>query len=203
MAQDKSAVHSGVGIAMIDAIGNATGTQKRRKRGLMRMTQHVIARPRQTLAIYSLQRHGPACDLGTALECFQGVAEGLGTSLKPFEGFLCGARVKSLQQGPTRDPDQVIDYLRANNDYYNNCDCKEPSLVEKNGGIHIFVTFRESSQKVLEPLTWLGIWAQSEKGPGCVGDDIHNRRETGRASTRTDKVHVILDDREELTPDAV
>ncbi|KAF8207766.1 hypothetical protein K438DRAFT_1755184 [Mycena galopus ATCC 62051] len=50
----------------------------------------------------------PACDLGMALECFQGVAEGLGTSLKPFEGFVCGARVKSLQQGSTRDPDQVF-----------------------------------------------------------------------------------------------
>ncbi|KAF8185890.1 hypothetical protein K438DRAFT_1765669 [Mycena galopus ATCC 62051] len=52
---------------------------------------------------FSLQRHG---DLGTALECFQGVAEGLGTSLKPFEGFVCGARVKSPQQGSTKDPDQ-------------------------------------------------------------------------------------------------
>ncbi|KAF8127315.1 hypothetical protein K438DRAFT_1790052 [Mycena galopus ATCC 62051] len=51
---------------------------------------------------------------------------------------------------------QVIDYLLANNDYYNNSDCKEPLLVEKNGSILIFVTFRESSQKVLEPLTWLG-----------------------------------------------
>jgi hypothetical protein len=37
---------------------------------------------------FSLQRHGSACDLGTALECFKGVAEGLGTSLKPFEGFV-------------------------------------------------------------------------------------------------------------------
>jgi hypothetical protein len=37
---------------------------------------------------FSLQRHGSACDLGTALECFKGGAEGLGTSLKPFEGFV-------------------------------------------------------------------------------------------------------------------
>ncbi|KAJ7891720.1 hypothetical protein B0H14DRAFT_2560768 [Mycena olivaceomarginata] len=90
-----------------------------------------------------------------ALECFKGVVEGLGTSLKPFEGFVCEARVKSLQQGSTRDPDQVINHLLANNDYYNNCDCKESSHMEKREHTH-FVTFRESSQKVLEPSTWLG-----------------------------------------------
>jgi hypothetical protein len=49
--------------------------------------------PRQLVAIvgkkpFSLQRHGSACDLGTASECFQGVAEGLGTSLKLSEGLV-------------------------------------------------------------------------------------------------------------------
>ena len=38
---------------------------------------------------------------------------------------------------------QVINYLLAhtNSDYYNNCDCKEPLLVEKNGSIHILLLF--------------------------------------------------------------
>ncbi|KAJ7809204.1 hypothetical protein B0H14DRAFT_2608269 [Mycena olivaceomarginata] len=78
-----------------------------------------------------------ACDLGTALECFKGLVEVLGTTLKPFEGFVCGAHVKSLQQGSTRDPDQ------------------EPSHMEKREDTD-FITFWESSQKVLELSTWLG-----------------------------------------------
>ncbi|KAF8139341.1 hypothetical protein K438DRAFT_1785759 [Mycena galopus ATCC 62051] len=38
--------------------------------------------------LFSLQRHGSACDLGTASECFKGVAESLGTSRKPFKGLI-------------------------------------------------------------------------------------------------------------------
>ncbi|KAJ7888400.1 hypothetical protein B0H14DRAFT_2562368 [Mycena olivaceomarginata] len=155
----------------------------------------------------NLQWHGSACDLGTALECFKGVAEGLGTILKLFEGFVktgcnyghyavlssaikrciapivafgfpdeaipschklwspCEKPSAGLHQGPgpkvhnsVDDPwifsYSFINYLLANNDYYNNCDCKEPSHMEKREHTH-FVTFRESSQKVLEPLKWL------------------------------------------------
>ncbi|KAJ7803417.1 hypothetical protein B0H14DRAFT_2613361 [Mycena olivaceomarginata] len=61
----------------------------------------------------------------------------LKTSFKLFEGSVCGARVKSLQQGSTRDPDQAV--VRGEEREHK-----------------IFVTFRESSQKVLEPLAWLG-----------------------------------------------
>ncbi|KAJ7258418.1 ribonuclease H-like domain-containing protein [Mycena haematopus] len=38
--------------------------------------------------LFRLQRPGSACDLVTASECFGGVAEGLETSLKPFEGLM-------------------------------------------------------------------------------------------------------------------
>ncbi|KAJ7802985.1 hypothetical protein B0H14DRAFT_2613779 [Mycena olivaceomarginata] len=97
---------------------------------------------------FSLQQHGSACDLGTALECFQGVVEGLGTSLKLFEGFVCGARVKSLQQGPGP---------------------RTLARGEEREHKH-FVTFRESSQKVLEPSTWLGSGWRILKL--CVGSQL-------------------------------
>ncbi|KAJ7135032.1 hypothetical protein C8R43DRAFT_956237 [Mycena crocata] len=56
-----------------------------------------------------MQRHGSACDLGMASECFEGLAEGLRTTLKLFEASICGVRVKAFSRappGPTREPDQ-------------------------------------------------------------------------------------------------
>ncbi|KAJ7249281.1 hypothetical protein C8J57DRAFT_1239743 [Mycena rebaudengoi] len=82
---------------------------------------------------FSLQRHGSACDLGTTSECFQGVAERLGTSLKPFEGLVCGARVKSLEQSLTRDADHERSTTMT-------VTAKSP-FVEKDGERTNFVTF--------------------------------------------------------------
>jgi hypothetical protein len=48
---------------------------------------------------FSFQRHGSACDLGTASECFKGVAEGLRTSLKLFEGSMSVPTRPMLSQG--------------------------------------------------------------------------------------------------------
>jgi hypothetical protein len=51
-------------------------------------SQPTIVESRYRKKAIQLVWHGSAWDLGMALECFQGVAEGLGTSLKLFESFV-------------------------------------------------------------------------------------------------------------------
>ncbi|KAJ7808660.1 hypothetical protein B0H14DRAFT_2608663 [Mycena olivaceomarginata] len=48
------------------------------------------------------------CDLGRASECFEAAAERLRTSFKLFEGSVCGACVKSLQQSSTWAPTKGV-----------------------------------------------------------------------------------------------
>ncbi|KAJ7800118.1 hypothetical protein B0H14DRAFT_2616479 [Mycena olivaceomarginata] len=84
-------------------------------------------------------------DLKPVSSCLKALCEFQAVPSRPKLWGPCEKPSAGLHQGPGPS------YLIANNDYYNKAVICGEEREHKN-----FVTFRESSQKVLEPLAWLG-----------------------------------------------
>ncbi|KAJ7853836.1 hypothetical protein B0H14DRAFT_2580225 [Mycena olivaceomarginata] len=84
-------------------------------------------------------------DLKPVSSCLKALCEFQAVPSRPKLWGPCEKPSAGLHQGPGPS------YLIANNDYYNKAVVRGEEREHK-----IFVTFRESSQKVLEPLAWLG-----------------------------------------------